>query len=111
HGFEHLHHVLELPFGSLAFLYDAENAVRFQRNPIYATLHESSYADGVVTGWSAERLLPAEIEAEGFFTAEHVFRWMWDEYATLRPQKDAAMLLADHHWPKLDRKSTRLNSS
>jgi pimeloyl-ACP methyl ester carboxylesterase len=101
HGFELLHHVLELPFGSLAFLHDAENAVRFQRNPIYATLHESSYADGVATSWSAERLLPDEIEAEGYFTAEHVFGWMWDEYGMLKPQKDAAMLLADHPWPKL----------
>jgi pimeloyl-ACP methyl ester carboxylesterase len=101
HGFELLHHVLELPFGSLAFLHDAEHAVRFQRNPIYATLHESSYADGVATRWSAERLLPDEIEAEGYFTAEHVFSWMWDEYGMLEPQKDAAMLLADHPWPKL----------
>jgi pimeloyl-ACP methyl ester carboxylesterase len=101
HGFELLHHVLELPFGSLAFLHDAENAVRFQRNPIYATLHESSYADGVATRWSAERLLPDEIEAEGYFTAEHVFSWMWDEYGMLEPQKDAAMILADHPWPKL----------
>src|SRR5262249_60370898 len=25
----------------------------FDRNPIYAILHESSYADGVVTGWIA----------------------------------------------------------
>jgi pimeloyl-ACP methyl ester carboxylesterase len=101
HGFELLHHVLELPFGSLAFRHDAEHAVRFQRNPIYATLHESSYADGVATRWSAERLLPDEIEAEGYFTAEHVFRWMWDEYGMLEPQKAAAMLLADHPWPKL----------
>lgn len=101
HGFELLHHVLELPFGSNAFLYDVENGVRFHRNPMYATLHESSYADGVATRWSAERLLPDEIEAEGYFTAEHVFRWMWDDYGALRPQKDAALLLADHPWPKL----------
>jgi pimeloyl-ACP methyl ester carboxylesterase len=56
-GFELLHHVVELPFGSLAFLHDAEAGARFSRNPIYATLHESSYADGVATRWSAERLL------------------------------------------------------
>ena len=101
HGFELLHHVLELPFGSNAFLHDIENGVRFHRNPMYATLHESSYADGVATRWSAERLLPDEIEAEGYFTAEHVFRWMWDDYASLRPQRDAALLLADHPWPRL----------
>ncbi|MDQ3937255.1 MAG: alpha/beta hydrolase, partial [Chloroflexota bacterium] len=72
-GFELLHHVLELPFGSNAFVHDTENALRFGRNPIYATLHESSYADGVRTRWSAARLLPTELEQEAYFTAEHVF--------------------------------------
>lgn len=100
-GFELLHHVVELPFGSPAFLHDAEAGVRFGRNPIYATLHESSYADGVPTRWSAERLLPSEIEDEGLFTAEHVFRWMWDDYGALRPQLAAAELLAEHPWPTL----------
>jgi pimeloyl-ACP methyl ester carboxylesterase len=100
-GFELLHHVIELPFGSLAFLHDAEAGVRFGRNPIYATLHESSYADGVATRWSAHRLLPAEIEEEGYFTAEHVFPWMWQDYAGLRPQRAAAELLAEHVWPRL----------
>lgn len=100
-GFELLHHVLELPFGSNAFLYDVEGAVRFSRNPIYATLHESSYADGVATRWSAARLLPDEIEAEGYFTAEHVFPWMWEDYAGLRPHRAAAEILAEHAWPRL----------
>jgi pimeloyl-ACP methyl ester carboxylesterase len=99
-GFELLHHVLELPFGSLAFLHDA-SAGGFARNPIYATLHESSYADGVPTRWSAERLLPAEVGEEGWFTAEHVFRWMWEDYGALRPQRAAAELLAEHPWPRL----------
>ena len=100
-GFELLHHVIELRFGSLAFLHDAEAGVRFSRNPIYATLHESSYADGVPTRWSADRLLPDEIGEEGYFTAEHVFPWMWEDYAGLRPQRAAAEILAEHHWPAL----------
>jgi len=100
-GFEHLHHVLELPFGSAAFLHDVEGAVRFARNPIYATLHESSYADGVPTRWSAARLLPDELIAEGYFTAEHVFPWMWEDYAALRPHAAAAELLAGQAWPRL----------
>jgi pimeloyl-ACP methyl ester carboxylesterase len=100
-GFELLHHVIELPFGSNAFRHDAEEGVRFSRNPIYATLHEASYADGVPTRWSATRLLPDEIEEAGFFTAEHVFPWMWEDYGGLRPQRAAAELLADHHWPAL----------
>lgn len=100
-GWELLHHVIELPFGSLAFLHDVEGAVRFGRNPIYATLHESSYADGHATRWSAARLLPDEVEAENYFTAEQVFPWMWDEYASLRPQREAAERLAVHAWPRL----------
>jgi pimeloyl-ACP methyl ester carboxylesterase len=100
-GFELLHHVVELPFGSQAFLHDAEAGVRFGRNPIYATLHESSYADAVATRWSSARLLPDEVEAEGYFTAEHVFPWMWEVYGGLRPQRGAAELLAEHPWPAL----------
>ncbi|MEA2608008.1 MAG: hypothetical protein QOJ75_251, partial [Chloroflexota bacterium] len=100
-GFELLHHVVELPFGSLAFLHDAEAGVRFSRNPIYATLHESSYADGVATRWSSERLLPPEVADEGYFTAEHVFPWMWEDYGALRPQQAAAEILAEHPWPAL----------
>ena len=100
-GFELLHHVIELPFGSSAFLYDVEAGVRFDRNPIYATLHESSYADGVATRWSADRLLPDAVGEEGYFTAEHVFPWMWEDYGGLRPQRAAAELLAQHPWPAL----------
>ena len=62
-GFEQIHHIIELPLGSRAFLHDMEEAVRFGRNPIYATLHESSYADGVPTRWSAERTMPDEVAA------------------------------------------------
>jgi len=100
-GFELLHHVLELPFGSNAFLHEAEHGVRFGRNPIYATLHESSYADGVATRWSAARLLPAEVEEEGLFTGEHIFPWMWQDYGALHGHRAAAGLLAEHAWPRL----------
>ena len=100
-GFEYLHHVLELPFGSLAFVHDAAAGVEFERDPIYATLHESSYADGVATRWSADRLLPAEVQEQGYLTAEHVYPWMWEDYGGLRDQHDAAHLLAEHPWPPL----------
>jgi len=101
-GFEHLHHVLELPFGSPAFLWDAEKgAAHFARNPIYATLHESSYADGVATRWSAARLEPPEIAERGCFTAEHVFPWMWQDYGWLHDHAEAAEILANHPWPRL----------
>lgn len=101
-GWELLHHLLELPFGSSGFLVDAENgAFRFGRNPIYATLHESSYADGVPTRWSAHRLLPDELVQQGFFTAEHVFPWMFEDYGALVPHQAAANILAEHQWPRL----------
>ena len=100
-GFERLHHLLELPFGSAAFLHDAQAASGWERNPIYATLHESSYADGQPTRWSAHRLAPEDAVHGDLLAAEHVFPWMWDEYSGLRPQREAAELLAEHRWPSL----------
>jgi len=100
-GFERLHHLLELPFGSPAFLHDAQMASGWERNPIYATLHESSYADGQPTRWSAHRLAPEDAVGGNLLGAEHMFPWMWDDYAGLRPHRGAAELLAEHRWPLL----------
>jgi pimeloyl-ACP methyl ester carboxylesterase len=100
-GFEQLHHVLELPFGSPAFLHDVAGAVKWERNPLYATLHESSYADGVATRWSADRLLPDEVVTTRAFTAEHVYPWMWEDYSGLLGHREAAAILAEHPWPAL----------
>jgi hypothetical protein len=41
------------------------------------------------------------VEEAGYFTAEHVFPWMWEDYAGLRPQRAAAEILAEHAWPAL----------
>jgi pimeloyl-ACP methyl ester carboxylesterase len=100
-GFETLHHIIELPFASAAWLHDIAASLRFERNPIYATLHESSYADGVPTRWSAARLLPDEVQEKGYLTAEHVFPWMFEDYELLRPHREVADILAEHPWPKL----------
>ena len=100
-GNEEIHHVVELPFGSPAFLHDVEAAARFGRNPIYATLHESCYADGGATRWSAERTMPDQARDERWFTAEHLFRWMWDDISALHGHREAAMLLAEREWPRL----------
>ncbi len=100
-GFERLHHLLELPFGSAAFLHDAQAASPWERNPIYALLHESSYADGCATRWSAQRLAPDDALRGDLLGAEHVFDWMWEDHAGLRPSRAAAMLLAEHRWPML----------
>lgn len=100
-GAERVHAILELPPESPAFAHDVE-AIAFARNPIYAILHESSYADGHVTGWSARRAMPAAY-AEGptLMTGEHVYPWMFEEMEALAPLRDAAELLAQHEWPRL----------
>ena len=100
-GAEHLHYVLELPPDSPAFAHDVEAAASFSRNPIYAILHEASWADGGSTRWSAERGLPAEYEAPNLFTGEHVYSWMFEDYRVLAPLRDAAELLAQREWPRL----------
>ena len=89
------------PSARPAFLVDAQMASPWERNPIYATLHESSYADGGATRWSAHRLAPEEAMTGDLLGAEHVFPWMWDDYAGLRAHREAAQLLAQHPWPRL----------
>jgi pimeloyl-ACP methyl ester carboxylesterase len=101
-GFERLHYLVELPFGSPAFLHDVEASYPFARNPLYAVLHESSYAPGVATRWSAERALPDDFRDDPtLFTGEHVYPWMLQEYGALRPLAAAAEILAEHEWPPL----------
>ena len=101
-GAEDLHALVELPPDSPAFRHDAQDLLGFERNPIYAILHESSYADGVATRWSAERVMPAEYaDTPELFTGEHVYPWMFEDYGALAPLHDAAELLAVYEWPRL----------
>ena len=100
-GAEQVHAILELPPDSPAFAHDVE-AITFARNPIYAILHESSYADGHATRWSAQRTLPAAYADDpALMTGEHVFGWMFEELGALAPLREAAELLAEHPWPRL----------
>jgi len=100
-GAERLHGIVELPPDSPAFLHDVETGVGFSRNPLFAVIHEACYADGCVTGWSAKRLLPPELSDPALFTGEHVYPWMFDDYAALRPLREPAELLARHSWARL----------
>jgi pimeloyl-ACP methyl ester carboxylesterase len=101
-GAERLHYLLELPVDSPAFRHDVAGALPFTRNPLYAVIHESSYADGFATRWSAARVQPADYEHEvELFTGEHVYPWMFEDYRALRPLRAAAELLAEHPWPAL----------
>ena len=45
--------------------------------------------------------MPDEVAAERYFTAEHVFRWMWEDYSALRSHRAAAEILAEQPWPRL----------
>jgi pimeloyl-ACP methyl ester carboxylesterase len=101
-GAEKLHYLLELPTDSPAFLHDVEAALPFARDPIFAILHEASWADGGATHWSAQRLLPSEYDdAPELFTGEHIYPWMFEDYGALAPLREAAELLAEHEWPRL----------
>jgi hypothetical protein len=101
-GAERLHGIVELPSDSPAFAHDVAAAGGFSRNPLFAAVHESCYADGCVTGWAAERLLPSAYDDDPeLFTGEHVYSWMFEDYAALRPLREAADMLAQHAWPRL----------
>jgi pimeloyl-ACP methyl ester carboxylesterase len=101
-GFERLHYLIELPFGSPAFLHDVEASFPFARNPLYAVVHEASYAAEGATRWSADRVMPGELRDDlTLFTGEHVYPWMFEEYGPLRPLAGAAGILAEREWPRV----------
>jgi pimeloyl-ACP methyl ester carboxylesterase len=111
-GAEQVHYLLELPPDAPAFLHDVERAVEFARDPIYAILHEASWADGGTTRWSAERTLPSVFnEVPHMFTGEHVYPWMFEDYGALAPLREAANLLADREWPRLYNEGVLLGNS
>jgi hypothetical protein len=115
-GFERIHYLLDEAFiqGSAGdelsdtFLYEVMNMVTFAANPLYAIMHESIYAQGAGTKWSAERVRAEHLEFNFsppkpfLFTGEMIYPWMFDEDSTLRPLKAAAEIIAQHdHWPVL----------
>jgi pimeloyl-ACP methyl ester carboxylesterase len=102
-GAEQIHYLLELDEGSSAFAHDLAASLPFAgRNPIYAVLHESSYADGVATRWSADRTMPDRVrEDASLLGGEHIHRTLFAEDSELRPFAEAADLLAEHTWNQL----------
>ncbi|KAI1321614.1 hypothetical protein EDD11_003094 [Mortierella claussenii] len=106
----------------LSSLFLAEMASQDQIPPIYAVLHESIYCDGpgVASNWAASRLLSEEFRSAFqysveeysvledddnklvYFTGEHMYDWMLDDYTSLAPLKECADILAKcTTWPKL----------
>jgi pimeloyl-ACP methyl ester carboxylesterase len=101
-GAEQLHYLLDFPAGSPVFLHEVERETSFGRNPLFATVHESCYADGCVTNWAAQRELPDDFAAQPeLFTGEMIFPWMFEDHGALAPHRKAAELLAQHEWPAL----------
>jgi pimeloyl-ACP methyl ester carboxylesterase len=102
-GAEDLHYLLEREPDSAAFRHDVGSMLAFDaRNPLYAVLHESSYADGGPTRWSAERVEPDDFRGDSqLLTAEHIYSWHFEDVAELRPYRAVAAILAEHPWPRL----------
>jgi pimeloyl-ACP methyl ester carboxylesterase len=102
-GPEHLHYLLERDPRSPAFSWDLAAALPFNgRNPLYAVIHEASYADGGATRWSADRVMPDAFREDiTLFTGEHVFPWNFEDDTSLAPFREAAQLLAENPWPSL----------
>lgn len=102
-GAETLHYLLGLDHRSAAFAHDLAGLLPFEgRNPLYAVLHESSYADGVVTGWSADRTMPDRVREDvTLLGGEHLHRSVFTEDTALAAFGEVADVIADHQWNQL----------
>jgi pimeloyl-ACP methyl ester carboxylesterase len=102
-GAERLHYLVERGVAD-RFVRDLTAAETFETGPLYAVVHEACYCQGESSRWSAERVRGefAEFEDPTMFTGEMVYPWMFEDYAALRPFRDAAQLLAEYDaWPPL----------
>ncbi|SLM95276.1 Proline iminopeptidase [Brachybacterium faecium] len=102
-GAERLHYLLDLDPASPAFAHDLAAALPFGgRNPLYAVIHESCWADGVATRWAADRTQPQQVREDPTLLAgEHIHRSLFAEDPELAVWAEAADLLAAHEWPTL----------
>jgi pimeloyl-ACP methyl ester carboxylesterase len=102
-GSEGLHFLLERDPRSPAFRHDLAGQLPFAaRNPLYAVVHESSYADGHPTRWAAHRSLPDDFAGDSqLLTGEHLFPWHFEDDPDLAPYAEVAGLLAEQSWPAL----------
>src|SRR6187431_170401 len=72
-GWQTLWSLLEADPTTNAFRHDLGKALPFSvRNPLYFVFHESSYADGHATRWSADRVEPEDFRSDPtLLTSEH----------------------------------------
>ncbi|MBE4694937.1 alpha/beta hydrolase [Brevibacterium casei] len=102
-GPEALHYLLDLDPGSSGLRHDLAGALPFSgRNPLYAVVHESCWADGTVTNWAARRAMPAEVRDDPTLLAgEHAGPESFAEDPELAPFAEVAEVVAAYEWPKL----------
>ncbi|MBB5832465.1 alpha/beta fold hydrolase [Brachybacterium aquaticum] len=102
-GEEQFHLLLDLDPDSEAFRHDLASHLPFSgRNPLYAVIHESCWADGVATNWAADRTMPDAVrEDPTLLGGEHIHRDLFAEDPELEVWAEAADLLAAHEWPRL----------
>ncbi|WP_314647779.1 alpha/beta fold hydrolase [uncultured Microbacterium sp.] len=86
-----------------AFRYDLAASMPYGgRNPLYFAFHESSYADGHATRWSAERVEPDDFRDDvTLFTGEHVRREWTETVPAFQPWREVTLELAEFAWPRL----------
>lgn len=102
-GPEKLHYLLDQDLTSAAFRHDLAAALPFSgRNPLYAIIHESCWADGGVTEWAARRAMPDDVQADPTLLAgEHAGPESLTEDPELAPFAEVAELVAKREWPRL----------
>lgn len=102
-GWQTLWSILDADPSTNAFRYDLAGAMPFGgRNPLYYVFHESSYADGFATNWSAERTEPDDFREDvTLFTGEHVRREWSETVPAFQPWAEVTDLLAVQDWPSL----------
>jgi pimeloyl-ACP methyl ester carboxylesterase len=102
-GWQTLWSLLERDPASNAFRHDLMHAMPFTgRNPLYFAFHESSYASGQATRWSAERVEPDDFRDDvTLFTGEHIRREWTQTVPAFQPWRDVALELAEFDWPAI----------
>ena len=102
-GWQTVWSLLERDPASNAFRHDLMHAMPFGgRNPLYYAFHESSYASGQATRWSAERTEPQDFRDDvTLFTGEHIRREWTETVPAFQPWRDVALALAEFEWPRI----------
>ncbi|MFJ4996794.1 alpha/beta fold hydrolase [Microbacterium sp. NPDC088619] len=102
-GWQTVWSLLERDPSSNAFRHDLMHAMPYSgRNPLYFAFHESSYASGQATRWSAERTEPQDFRDDvTLFTGEHIRREWTETVPAFQPWRDVTVALADFEWPQI----------